>query len=541
MNTISSACFAALSQLLAQCGANAADVMPVWQNDTAVNTLSFNDTFGHQVSIGTYNPTTGAWSVAAGSISVGATFTGGLLSIGGSPVTGPTGTFAFTVAGTSGGVPYFSGAATWASSAALAANQIVLGGGAGAAPSTPIGLGITTQLLHGNASGPPAFGPISSADVTAVLASPPPIGATAANSGAFTTLSATPVAASLGPGYSLTQSLAGSPGGPFYSNPMTLTFGALANAGFNNVGFGPTCIVSSASYSGQLFCNYSSLTVSTLGTPGYPNDQFVGNFSMALGSANTADADASIFAGNDNVQLTGTGWTFLVGREIDVTATKAIVSKFGLRIVQGATDSNQGSTSDAAIWLGNNVGASNWVNGISFDATTQKPVASAGTFIKSVGAQTVANGIDWSSATFTGNIINAPNFLVDHTGMLTVTRQAISMSGGGDLALIDSGAGTNLKNWQMVSSGGIFALQTVNDANNAAGVAISCTRIAFAPSVCTFGAALVASGGLQANVSANAAVATVLGSVGPTGSHTAVQEWLQIEGTGGAVRYVPGF
>lgn len=39
----------------------AADVMPVWQNDTVANTLTFNDTFGHQISLGTYSPITGAW------------------------------------------------------------------------------------------------------------------------------------------------------------------------------------------------------------------------------------------------------------------------------------------------------------------------------------------------------------------------------------------------------------------------------------------------------------------------------------------------
>jgi hypothetical protein len=58
-------------------------------------------------------------------------FTGGLIS-----VADPTTTPAFTVAGTSGGIPYFSAASTWASSAALAANKGVFGGGAGAAPTT---------------------------------------------------------------------------------------------------------------------------------------------------------------------------------------------------------------------------------------------------------------------------------------------------------------------------------------------------------------------------------------------------------------------
>lgn len=67
--------------------------------------------------------------------SVAETFTGGLISVGGSPVTG-SGTLALTVAGTSGGIPYFSSTSAWASSGLLASGQFVLGGGAGATPTT---------------------------------------------------------------------------------------------------------------------------------------------------------------------------------------------------------------------------------------------------------------------------------------------------------------------------------------------------------------------------------------------------------------------
>jgi hypothetical protein len=86
-------------------------------------------------------------SGATGTVtSVGLTFTGGVVSVGGSPVTS-SGTLALTVAGTSGGIPYFSSASTWATSAALAANALVIGGGAGAAPSTTTtGTGILTFL-----------------------------------------------------------------------------------------------------------------------------------------------------------------------------------------------------------------------------------------------------------------------------------------------------------------------------------------------------------------------------------------------------------
>lgn len=73
--------------------------------------------------------------------------------------------------GTSGGVPYFSSSTTIASSGALTANQLVLGGGAGASP-TSLSAGTTTTVLHGNASGAPTFGAVSlTADVSGILPS----------------------------------------------------------------------------------------------------------------------------------------------------------------------------------------------------------------------------------------------------------------------------------------------------------------------------------------------------------------------------------
>lgn len=69
-------------------------------------------------------------------------WTGGIVSI-----ANPTTTPAFTIAGTSGGIPYFSSSSTWATSAALAANSLIIGGGAGVAPSSiTTGTGILTAL-----------------------------------------------------------------------------------------------------------------------------------------------------------------------------------------------------------------------------------------------------------------------------------------------------------------------------------------------------------------------------------------------------------
>lgn len=103
---------------------------------------------------------TGTSGVGTTSVS----FTGGLIS-----VATATTTPALTVAGTSGGIPYFSAASTWASSGALTASALVLGGGAGAAPTPMASLGSTTTLLHGNAAGAPTFGGVVAADVSTAL------------------------------------------------------------------------------------------------------------------------------------------------------------------------------------------------------------------------------------------------------------------------------------------------------------------------------------------------------------------------------------
>lgn len=72
--------------------------------------------------------------------------------------------------GTSGGILGFTGSTTLASSGALTANALLLGGGAGATPSALGSLGTTTTLLHGNAAGAPTFGAVSlTADVSGIL------------------------------------------------------------------------------------------------------------------------------------------------------------------------------------------------------------------------------------------------------------------------------------------------------------------------------------------------------------------------------------
>ena len=95
-------------------------------------------------------------------------FTGGIVNVATS-----TTTPALTVAGTSGGIVYFSSASTWASSSLLSANALMIGGGAGVAPSTiTTGTGVVTALgvntgsvgafvVNGGALGTPSSGTLT--------------------------------------------------------------------------------------------------------------------------------------------------------------------------------------------------------------------------------------------------------------------------------------------------------------------------------------------------------------------------------------------
>jgi len=107
--------------------------------------------------------------------------------------------------GTSGGVLYFSGGTTLASSGVLAANALVVGGGAGLAPATiTTGTGVVTSLgvnvgsagafvVNGGALGTPSSGTVTNLTGTASININGTVGATTPTTGAFTTISASGV------------------------------------------------------------------------------------------------------------------------------------------------------------------------------------------------------------------------------------------------------------------------------------------------------------------------------------------------------------
>lgn len=131
-------------------------ILPVANGGTGVNSLGANVVSALQVNVGT------AGSIVVNGGALGTPSSGTLTNVSGLPIDGgTTGTLPVgrggtgLTAGISGGMPYFSGTGTIASSALLNADRVVLGGGAGNAPKTMADPSFDFQVLVGFTTGEP--------------------------------------------------------------------------------------------------------------------------------------------------------------------------------------------------------------------------------------------------------------------------------------------------------------------------------------------------------------------------------------------------
>jgi trimeric autotransporter adhesin len=210
-----------------------------------------------------------AWDTPSGTsytAGTGLDLTGGVFSLD-VPVTVANGGTGLT-AGTSGGVPFFSGSTTIGSSAALSANRLVIGGGAGVAPYTLSSAGTSGYVLTSNgASADPSWSAAATGTVTSVAANS---GLTGGPITATGTLSCVAAAAStkgcVTPDADATHFLNGNGGWTVPYAPLAGTSASIGGGSLST----DTCTSGTAAVTG------ATTSMAVVATPGtYPGDGFV--------------------------------------------------------------------------------------------------------------------------------------------------------------------------------------------------------------------------------------------------------------------------
>ena len=307
--------------------------------------------------------------------SVAQSFTGGLISVAGSPITA-SGTLALTVAGTSGGIPYFSSGTTWATSAALAANALVVGGGAGAAPATvttganvltALGVAVGTDgafITRGGDAGTPSVIVLTNASGTASININGTVGATTPDtiagttgtfSGAVTGLTFNAVKINLGLGNDARSIALGD-----YALESTTT-------GLNNYAFGRLALNLTTTGSYNLAFGYAALTSNVTGG----ENTAIGNLALyrALGSRNVAlgHAAGQYETGSDSLYIDNQDRTNTAGDKANALlyGTFAASAASQQLTINAGTVTLNGSAVTAASYAGAGTGLTGTASGLT--------------------------------------------------------------------------------------------------------------------------------------------------------------------------------
>lgn len=154
----------------------------------------------------------------------------------------------------------------------------------------------------------------------------------------------------------------------------------------------------------------------------------------------------------------------------------------GLQIVANDNHGVHGTTYDAVLSLSKKSTAIGANEGILFsNANGGQPVATTGVLIESMGSATVTEGIDFSSYTFTSNLLNFPNFVISQPGSITA-GPVFSANSASSVASFTATGGTHIVALYTQASGGAFIGPSTSDAlsfltNNAVRGSISATGV----------------------------------------------------------------
>jgi hypothetical protein len=246
----------------------------------------------------------------------------------------------------------------------------------------------------------------------------------------------------------------------------------------------------------------------------------------------------------------------------------------------------QGSVMDVALHIGSQFKSVGWKNAAALGTVEgQWPLNTdsniSGTYRSNAPKPMRANyGLNWVDIAFGTASIATPGFLLDGNG--NIKTGALSVTTTGNTTSIDTTllhvtnsvvVGTPTTGWLVGmglydASGNQWLCTSIDGSGRITGVSAVPIGPAFVTSApanpvavtdqsgaftatltLTWSSAPALSlqpggGTLQIGsgcVAANGSVATVLGSLGPAGSHTTVQEWMAVKTAGGTTRYIPCF
>lgn len=350
--------------------------------------------------------------------------------------------------------------------------------------------------------------------------------------------------------------------------------------------------------------NQNSATAPALITNFYQTSNFFGTLSFNAGGTSSSVTQGSLY-GINNTQRLRTGATFmreLVGQENDteIQTGASARDRVNIKLILSGSHAVQGTSLDAMLSMGRGSTATvgsrygillNEAN--NFYAMDNANGTIMGRTFATIAANAAANpispfGIDLYNIAFStaawrgpgmGSTIDGNNYL--SLGSTKMSWGAVGLSidptgyvygvAGGTLAIATGGNGYADQQIVTTQVGGLFYANVTSGAITSLTIIVPpSTTAASAPSTTTYNVLadgihtvsatvtltsgtwtaaksiqLAPSGGsLQVGsgmFTANGAVAATLTSLGPTGSHTTVQEWLTVTNASGAVRYIPAY